>query len=130
MNYELPTKDGKKITLENPKIVISKHANIDSGYFVDLKLVGKLPGCRKVETLTVSPYSGIISVTTLFNYRKHVAIEPEEFRKLIHFCPVTTPSYTSEPFELTHELVDFARKKTENICDCPAVTQVVEKLIL
>lgn len=121
MNYELPTKDGKKIKLIAPKIVISKNDRIKSGYFVEIKLNGTLPGCRKPETLTMTPYTNSISITTLFNYRKHVSVDPEEFRKLVNFCPVTSYAYVNEPLELTHELVEFSKKHIEEYCDCPAV---------
>ena len=82
MNYELPTVDGKKIKLTNPKIVISKNSRLDSGYFVDIKLVGVLPGCRKEETLTYSfGYDGkTLIVTTLFNYRKRCLVSKEEIK--------------------------------------------------
>lgn len=121
MNYELPTKDGKKIKLVNPCIVVSQNDRIDSGYFVEIKLLGTLPGCRKAETLTITPYTDSISITTLFNYRKHCSVAPEEMRKLINTVPVGKYAFAGAPFVLTDEIRDFARKHVEEICDCPAV---------
>jgi len=53
----LKTIKGKEIILSQAFITIEKNDRIDSGYFIDLKLTGKLPKCRKDAILQFVAYN-------------------------------------------------------------------------
>jgi hypothetical protein len=119
--YELPTVEGKVVKITSAIITISKNERCQNGYAISFNLIGVLPQCRKNEVLTQSfSYHGHITLTTLFGYRKHHSIDPEEYRKLIKSAPVTSPSYYGQ-VDVTPELEALARAYAEEVCDCVAV---------
>ena len=112
MKYELPTTNGKTIKLNVAQIEITKNSLIKpSGYFVDIKLVGTLPGCRKSEPLTFSFFGGpeALSLTTLFNHRKFHNVKYSEMEKMLRTIPVVSPSYLSV-VPITPEIEKYARE--------------------
>jgi hypothetical protein len=106
--YELPTTNGKTIKLVNPVIEVCSHDKIDTGYCVSLKLVGILPGCKKRASLTISHFGSTgISISTLFEHRKHHYVEKSEMAKLINSIPVIP--YIINKVEITPAIESMAR---------------------
>lgn len=109
MNYELPTKSGKTIKLNVAQIEVSANDLIKTGMFIDIKLKGILPGCRKSQVLTYNfcTHNGV-NISTLWGYRKFHEVSYEEMKKMIEQLPITTPSYA--PYPITPELIKAARE--------------------
>ena len=115
MVYELTTKAGKSIKLDKAELQISINKAIASGYFVDLKLTGVLPGCKKSVILTINFSSSVdsVNITTLFNHRKWHEVTYTEMKSMIESIPVKP--YIIKPPEITPEVEAFAREEKINM---------------
>lgn len=111
MKYELPTIDGKVIKLNKAELQISSNERIDTGYFVNLKLTGILPSCKKSQILTINHgiNDGTVCITTVFNHRKWHEVKYEEMKKMIESLPVVP--YIINPVTITPELEAFAKEE-------------------
>lgn len=117
--YTLTTKENKSVSLDVAEIRISKNELLESGYFVELRLEGKLPQCRKSVTLSHSVGFGAIHLMPLFGNGKWHSVNPEEIRKLVKSVKIVPYKY--DYITITPELETYARNHIESMCDCPAV---------
>ena len=115
----LTTLEGKTINLKEAKIVVSENDLIASGYYMEFRLVGMLPRCRKPEVLTYMMCYNSIAFTTLFGYRAYHHVDPKVLKAFLDELPVER--YRTDTFELTPELIAMAHEHVASICNCPAV---------
>jgi len=114
----LKTIKGKEIILSQAFITIEKNDRIDSGYFIDLKLTGKLPKCRKDAILThMHLYEAdAIAFSTLFEYREYHTVMKSDLLELVKTLPIIQKNYFKEnKFELTPEIKELALNHIVNI---------------
>jgi hypothetical protein len=98
-------------------LVISKNDRIDCGYYVDHRVYGILPGCRKEQLLSPTTMQGYIWVKPLYSYNGVAFIHPSEWLKLIKSSPVKTSRLTEPHFSLTSELIELAYREASKIAD-------------
>lgn len=103
---------GKDIVFDDIFIMVSENRYIESGYCVEIKMIGKLPRCRKSSTLTVRyRIADHIHIGPLFGYGEAHKITAKEFGDIIKTLPVLGYS----KLEITPELETFARKQMINL---------------
>lgn len=112
----------KTLKITKYAIVVSANPLMDSGIYVEVKITGILPGCRKDVRLSYSPYAKRIVFRPMHGSSGVACIEPETFRKLLRLAPVVCDPLF--PMEVTSEVINLARLEAEDICSCPAVTDM------
>jgi hypothetical protein len=117
--FTLTTKENKTIFLDIAEIRVSVNSLIDCGYYIDLYLKGKLPGCHKSNILSTSLSKNNISFLNLYGYAKWHDVDPEKVHELVKTIKVVPAKY--DKTNITPELEIFARNHIEEICNCPAV---------
>jgi len=110
------------LQITKSKIVVSKNDRCDGGYFVQHKVTGILPGCRKEVVLSFSPMTGYVWVNPLFGYSGSASISPIDWLALVKVSPVEAERWHGEtPIEITPELRAMAYADASRVADCPAI---------
>lgn len=113
------TIDGKRVVVGNAFIEVSRHDNGET-YFTT-NILGTLPGCRKMVTLSISPSYRAIVLRPLYGYVKEPArVNAAEFELFVRSLRVESSDLF--PVEITPELAATATEHEASICRCPAVT--------
>jgi len=104
----IKTVEGKDIVFDDICIRVSTNEYIKSGYFVEVKMKGKLPRCRKSSILTIRYRIGEnIYVGPLYGYGEAHKIDQKIFCDMLSKLPVT--GYQN--LEITPVLEVFARQE-------------------
>jgi hypothetical protein len=113
----------KTLQITKSKILMSKHDGIECGYYVDHKVYGILPGCRKEQLLSITAMTGYVWVKALFSYNGNAHVRPSDWLALVKDSPVEAERvyHDSNKLEITLELVELARRQASRVADCPAI---------
>jgi hypothetical protein len=80
----------------------------------DLVIIGKLPRCRKVQSLTTFFYSSDIGVQNLYGYAEPAKVSPKEWSQFVRSLPVRVASFNLNPLALTPEVIEEAYQTWDN----------------
>jgi hypothetical protein len=99
--------------------LIAKREGKEVGYYFHLAIKAILPGCRKVATISESPFAHRIVCRNLYSYNGSAQIHPEDWREFCLNLPVVSDRIS--PATITPELAKEARHYFADTADCPAV---------
>jgi hypothetical protein len=111
----LPMK--KALTITKFVIRVSKNDLIESGYFIEVRARGILPGCRKDKTLFFTPMAGYIWTKPLYDHNGEARISPDQWRELVKTAPVVESSLEYDRCPITPEIESMARQQESRLAD-------------
>lgn len=114
---KLETVNGKFIQISSAYIEVSPNDRIESGYFIDIKLSGKLPRCRKDSILhySLTANRDELFFTTLFGYTDHHKVSCNVLHPFLLTLPVLGYRW-GKKVEITDEVKELVRKRIDALC--------------
>lgn len=106
------TTTGKLIEVSTAYIAVhkSKCGAIGS----DLVMIGKLPGCSEMRSLTTFFYSSDIGVQYFYTAAKPAKVSPKEWSQFVRSLPVRVASFNPGSWKVTAEVVEEAYQMWDN----------------
>jgi hypothetical protein len=109
----------KALVIHSAIIKVSANQFSKTGYIATSKIMGVLPNCRKVVTLSDSLSFHVVHVRPLFTANGTARICPSDWKKLMETMPIVIDK--NAKFDVTPDIAAHIRKHFVDLVTCPAV---------